>query len=471
MSGTDPLAIARGALADRTAWLVGGAVRDRLLGRATQDLDLAVAGDVEGAARALSRAARAAAFPLSEDFGAWRVVARGGAWQADLAPLLGATIEQDLAQRDFTVNAIAEPLAGGDPVDPTGGRADLAARRLRMVSGAAFAADPLRVLRLPRFACELGLDPDPDTLRAAADHAAGLRRVAAERVFAELKRIVAAPDPLAGIDLMERVGALEAVLPELAALQGVEQSVYHHLDVYRHTLAVLGEVVALQRDPAAVLGAEHAEPVTALLAEPLADEITRGTALRFGALMHDIAKPQTRGITDEGRITFWGHDAAGADLTRAILTRLHASERVRAHVVALARHHLRLGFLVRERPLPRRAEYRYLKACAPVEVDVTLLSVADRLATRGRKADAAIAKHVQLARELLGPALDWRSHGAPAPLVRGDELADALGIARGPRLGELLAALEEAAYAGEAATRDEAIAYARTLLEPGAAGS
>jgi poly(A) polymerase len=462
----DPLAIAREALAGASSWLVGGAVRDRLLGRAvaTEDLDLAVAGDVEAAARALARTARAAVFPLSEAFGAWRVVARGGAWQADLSPLLGETIEQDLAQRDFTVNAIAEPLAGGDPVDPTGGRADLAARRLRMVSPAAFAADPLRVLRLPRFACELGLAPDPDTVRAAGDHAPALAQVAAERIFGELRRIVGSPDPLAGIELMERVGAVDAVLPELAALAGIEQSAYHHLDVYQHTLAVLAEAVELERDPLAVFGEEHGAAVAALLAEPLADELTRGTALRFGALMHDIAKPQTRGVTDEGRVTFYGHDAAGAEATRAILTRLHASERLRAHVAGLTRHHLRLGFLVRERPLTPRAEYRYLKACEPVEVDVTLLSVADRLATRGRKAEEAIAKHLTLARELIGPALAWRAHGPPAPLLRGDELAEALAIPRGPRLGALLAELEEAAYAGEVATREDAVAYARTLL-------
>jgi putative nucleotidyltransferase with HDIG domain len=468
MSG-DALAIAREALAGVPAWLVGGAVRDRLLGRATTDLDLAVAGDVEAAARALSRSARAAVFPLSEDFGAWRVVARGGAWQADLSPLLGETIEQDLAQRDFTINAIAEPLGGGEPVDPTGGQADLAARRLRMVAPAAFSADPLRVLRLPRFACELRLGAEPTTIAAAAEQATGLADVAAERVFAELKRIVAAPDPLAGIELMERVGAIDVVLPELAALSGVQQSAYHHLDVYQHTLAVLAEAVALERDPAAVFGEQLGAAVAALLAEPLADELSRGTALRFGALLHDIAKPQTRAENDEGRISFWHHDAQGAEVSRAILTRLHASERLRAHVAALTRHHLRLGFLVRERPLPRRVEYRYLKACEPVEVDVTLLSVADRLATRGRRSDEAIAKHLELVRELIGPALEWREHGPPAPLVRGDELADALGIERGPQLGRLLTELEEAAYAGDVSSREDAIAYARELLADGAA--
>lgn len=464
----DPLEIARAALPDAEAWLVGGAVRDHLLGRATKDLDLAIGGDVEAAARALGRAAKAAVFPLSEDFGAWRVIGRDGGWQADLAPLAGTSIEADLAQRDFTLNAIAEPLAGGDPIDPTGGRADLAARRLRMVSPRSFRDDPLRVMRLARFACELELEVDADTLAAAALQAQRLADVAQERVFAELRRVVAAPDPLAGLALMDDVGATAAVLPELAALHGVEQSAYHHLDVHGHTLAVLAETIALERDPAAVFGAEHGARLAELLAQPFSDELTRSTALRFGALLHDIAKPQTRGVMDNGRVTFYDHDRQGADLSRAILTRLKTSERLKAHVAALARHHLRLGFLVHERPLTARKVHWYVTRCAPVEVDVSLLSVADRLATRGRKADEAIAKHLELARELIGPALAWEAGERPAPLIRGDELASALEIRPGPRLGELLAELEAAQYAGEVATRDEAVAHARATLLDGA---
>jgi poly(A) polymerase len=459
----------RTALQDQPAWLVGGAVRDRLLGRRTgdEDLDLAVEGDPRPAARRLARATGAAAFELSDTFGGWRVVGPRHAWQVDLTPLQGGTLERDLAARDLTVNAMAEPLEGGALVDPHGGRADVAARRLRMVSEAAFAADPLRTLRLARLAVDLGFTVDPATARAARDQAAGLGRVAPERVFAELKRIVASDRALTGLELVDELGLTGVVLPELAALRGVGQNPYHHRDVHGHTLEVLEQAIALERDPAAVLGAELAEPVRALLAEPLADELTRGGGLRFAALLHDAAKPQTRVELPDGRIGFPRHDVEGAELARAVLARLRASERLRAHVAALTRHHLRLGFLVHEAPLDRRAVYRYLRACEPVAADVTLLSVADRLATRGRKADAAIAGHIALAREVLAAALAARATGTTAPLVRGDELARELGIAPGPRLGELLEAVAEAAYAGEVTGRDEAVAYARRLLEAG----
>jgi tRNA nucleotidyltransferase/poly(A) polymerase len=461
--------VVREALGGERAWLVGGAVRDRLLGRDSgeEDLDIAIDGDPRSAARRLARATRAAAFELSDQFGGWRVVGAGAAWQVDITPLVGGSLESDLAARDLTVNAMAEPLAGGEILDPHGGRADLAARVLRMVSPNAFAADPLRTLRTARLACELRFTVDPATARAIREHAGRLEDVAPERVFAELKRVVMSDAAVDGVLLMDALGLTPVVLPELAALHGVEQNRYHHRDVHGHTLEVLEAVIELERDPGAVLGDDLAEPVRSLLAEPLADGLTRAGGLRFGALLHDAAKPQTRVELPDGRIGFPHHDAAGAELARETLTRLRASERLRAHVAALTRRHLRLGFLVHEMPLDRRTVYRYLRDCEPVAADVTLLSVADRLATRGRNADEAIARHVVLARQLLAEALAARTAAPQRPLVRGDQLAAALGIAPGPQLGELLEALAEARFAGEVSTREEAVALARSLLQPG----
>jgi poly(A) polymerase len=457
------LGIAREALRGQSAWLVGGAVRDRLLGRPLFDFDIAVAGDPRTIARKLALAAGGPIFELSGAFGAWRIHAPDRAWQVDVMGLQGASIEEDLAQRDFTVNAIAEPLDGGALIDPHDGAGDLERRCVRVVSDEAFDRDPLRVLRLARFACELGFEADDATVAAATARAPRIAEMAQERVFAELRHIVCSDRALDGLVLMDRLGLTAHVLPELSALRGIGQNRFHHLDVHDHTLAVLQAAIDIERDPVTVLGAEQGEAVRAFLAEPLADDLTRGGALRFGALLHDAGKPATRDLTAEGGVTFIGHDSEGARLSREALTRLRASERLRAHVAALAQHHLRLGFLVHRRPLERRTIHRYLVACAPVEVDVTLLSVADRLATRGDNAEPAIAAHLEVAHEVLAAALALRAEGRRDPLVRGDELAAALGIEPGPRLGELLAAIAEAAYAGEIATRDEAIELARTL--------
>lgn len=457
---SDPLE----ALAEITdeAWLVGGAVRDRLLGRATSDFDVVLLRDPEATATALARAANGHPFALSDAFGAWRVVARGHSWQVDLLPLEGGSLEADLGGRDFTINALALRLGSDRPIDPFGGLEDLHARRLRMVSPTAFERDPLRALRLPRLACELGFDADRETEAAAARSVAGLERVAPERVFTELKRIVVADRALDGLGLMDAIGATAVVLPELTELHGVEQSRYHHLDVHDHTRAVLAETIALQRDPEPVLGSQ-AEAVVGWLAEPLADELTKGQALRFGALFHDLAKPRTRAVTSQGRVTFLGHDEQGARLAEEVLRRLRTSERLRLHVSALTRHHLRLGFLVHEAPLSRRSIYRYLRATDPVQVDVTLLSIADRLATRGSGSEEAIAKHLELARQLLEEAFAWLAD-PPRPPLRGNELAAALHLRPGPELGRILQQLEEDRFAGDVGTREEALARARQLL-------
>jgi poly(A) polymerase len=464
MNAEAPLEAARRALAGRQAWLVGGAVRDRLLGRSTIDVDVALDGDPQAAAKTIARATGGAAFRLSGAFGAWRVVGPGHGWHVDLVPLKDGDIRADLAARDFTVNAMAEPLAGGELLDPHGGRADLAAGLVRMVSQAALAEDPLRTLRAVRLATELSLRLDPATAIAVSAHARGISEVANERVFGELKRIVTAVDVRRGLELMDRHGLTAAILPELAALRGVEQNVFHHADVLDHTLEVVDAVAAIQRDPTACGLGEHAAQVAALLAEPLADELTHGGAMRFAALLHDAAKPQTRGVREDGFVTFLGHDSAGAELARDVLRRLRASQRMIEYVAALTRHHLRLGFLVREQPLDRRAVWRYLRATAPYAADVTILTVADRFATRGRNAEAAIASHLELASEMLGYAFAERAAGPREPLVRGDDLARELGIEPGPRLGELLAQLEEDRYAGDLETREDALRRARELL-------
>jgi poly(A) polymerase len=464
------LEIVRSGLAGRQAWLVGGAVRDRVLGRAATDLDVVLDGDPGEGARAIAAAARdaggAACFALSEEFGAWRVVARDGSWQVDVEAMRGGSLDADLALRDFTVNAIAEPLAGGKPLDPLGGLSDLHARRLRCAGPTAFEEDPLRVLRLVRVATELDLEPDRQSLAAARGQAGRLVGVSPERVFLELQRIVASAQALRGIELIGEIGATSVVLPELEALRGVEQSRFHHLDVYGHTLAVLERAIALTDSGAAeMLGVEHGVEVQALLAEPLGDGMTRGEALRWGALLHDAAKPATRSVRMlDRRVTFIGHDVIGADLARGVLDRMRASVRVREHVAGLVRHHLRLGFLVhRPQPLARETVFAYLRECEPVEVDVTLLSVCDRLATRGSKSEEAIAAHMELARRMLDDALSWRAQGPPKPLLRGDQLAQELEIELGPRVGELLEELVRAQYTGEVSTREQALAFVRGI--------
>ncbi len=455
-------AVRRALEGSADVWIVGGAVRDAALGQDVADLDLAVAGDPGMAAKAIAAELGEHAFELSAEFGTWRVVAPARGWQVDATALRGEGIDADLAARDFTIGAVAVPLAGGAALDPFGGLDDLRRRVLRAVGERSFVEDPLRLLRAARLGAELNLELDPATVElacAAAGHAA---EPAGERQLAELRRLLGGPDPLRGLALLDELRLTPVVLPELEELRGVGQGPNHHLDVYGHTLAVLAHMLEVERELDRFAG-ERADEVGALLAEPLADELTHGTALRFGALLHDIGKPQTRAEHD-GFVGFRGHDQTGAEIVGGICRRLRASRRLTQHLQALTLHHLRLGFLIPEAPLPARRVHEYLRATEPVTVDVTLLTVADRLSARGAGPLASpemVEAHLALARQMIAAGLDWRRDGPPAPLLRGDEVASALEIEAGPELGELLADLEAAQYAGEITTRQDAVEYLR----------
>ena len=438
------------------AWVVGGAVRDAALGREVADLDLAVAGDPGAAAKAIAREIGEHAFELSAEFGTWRVASAERAWQVDVTVLRAEDIAADLADRDFTIGAVAVPLGGArGPRD----------RRLRAVGERSFESDPLRLLRAARLAAELGLELDPETVALARAGAARAAEPAGERQLAELRQLLGGPDALRGLALLDELALTPVVLPEVEELKGVEQGPNHHLDVHGHTLAVLEHTLEVERDLPRFAG-ERAAETGALLAEPLADEMSRGTALRFGALLHDIGKPATRAEVD-GFVGFRGHDEVGAEIIGRICARLRASRRLTQHLQGLTRHHLRLGFLISEAPLPARRVHEYLRATEPVAADVTLLTVADRLSARGHGPIARpemVAAHLELARTLLGAALDWHREGPPPALVRGDELAAALEVEPGPRLGAVLAELEAARYAGEIEDRAGALEHARSWL-------
>lgn len=463
LSAAAPVILARDALNGREGvWIAGGAVRDAALGREVVDLDLAAAGDPAPLAKAIARAGAGHSFELSAEFATWRAVAADRSWQIDVTALRGATIEADLGERDFTIGAVAVPLAGGEPLDPFGGLADLERGLLRSVSERSFAADPLRLLRAARFAAGLELEIDPATVALARAEASRANEPAGERQLVELRKLVGGPDPLRGMQLLDKLGLTAVVLPELDALRGVEQGPNHHLDVHGHTMAVLAHTLEVERDLDR-FGGERGPELRALLAEPLADEMSRGTALRFGALLHDIGKPATRSERD-GFVTFIGHDRDGVQIVGALCGRLRASQALTRHLQDLTRHHLRLGFMVHEVPLPPRRVHEYLRATEPVGADVTLLTIADRLSARGSgpfATEEAIEAHLSLARQMLADALDWRRDGPPRPLLRGDELAVELGLEEGPELGELLAELEAAQYAGEVTDRQGAIEYLR----------
>ena len=448
------------------AWIVGGCLRDALTGRDVSDVDVVVDGDPEAAAKAISRAHGASRFQLSRDFGAWRLTGGTLPWQVDVMPVLGGTLDEDLSRRDFTVNALALSVAGDAAIiDRSGGLDDLVTGRIALVSPSALLDDPVRVLRLARIAHQMGFAIDPSARDAARVAAPAIRQAPGERVMDEFARIICADDPVAVLDLFDGVGGLAALVPELDDCRGVDQSEYHHLDVLGPTMEVLGNVVAIERDPGEIFRGD-ADVVATSLAEPLADGLTRGQALRITALLHDMAKAATRGVTPEGRVTFIGHDQMGADMADGLMRHLRTSNRLRDFVVHGVRQHLVLGFMVHRQPLSLAQQDRYLRRVAPDPVEAIVLSVADRLATDGpRTTPIQITRHLALARELLAAHVTITSREPIRSPIDGAELAQMLGRAPGPWLAELLIASREEQLMGRLADRVATERFARIWNE------
>lgn len=455
-------------------WLVGGTVRDRELGRLSSDLDVVVgavvggAGDAETVRLARDVAAGVAAalgspwFTLSREFGAFRVVGPGG--DLDVTALRGGTLDADLGLRDFTVNAMAVPAGGGALVDPFGGLQHLRERRLVAVSPLVFSLDPLRLMRAARLAHVLGLALSPELAAQVRREAWRLPRAAAERVFAEIVLTLSAGRSADAVRLWDGLGLLAGFLPEVPALKGVTQSDYHHLDVYGHTLEAMEHVDAMLSEPGSWFPAS--EPaLRARFARPVDGAVSRPVALRLAALLHDIAKPETRSVREDGRVCFMRHTQVGGPMAGTICRRLRASGSVARLVATVVEQHLALGFLLHLEPLPARSLVECLWAAAPWEPEVVLVSAADRLATRGPATPARYLRgHLDLAACLLDL---WRESADGERLacpVDGRRLETELGLLPGPGLGRVLREVRLAWEAGEATTEEELLDAARRVL-------
>ena len=295
--------LAREVLAGQEAWVVGGAVRDELLGREIVDLDIACA-DPKGAARAYAKRSGGAPFPLSERHGAWRVVVEGGR-TVDFTPLPGG-IEEDLATRDFTINAIAVPLAGGEPVDPYAGRKDLEEKIVRAVSPSVFTDDPLRLLRVVRIADELGFRVDPATEELVREHAALVTQPSGERTYAELARLSEAGyrraaelgllAPLGGsVDGLDREGLVDSARFRLVAVFGEALSrLPVPNELLRYARALLGAERPTDDSPRAIHRFRRATEPWALDALVFVGALELADAVR-DARERDPAEPLLRG--------------------------------------------------------------------------------------------------------------------------------------------------------------------------------
>lgn len=448
------------------AFVVGGAIRDLLLSRhPPDDLDLALPARALEMAQALAAQMGGRYVCLDSARGAGRVILRSDERiaQIDLTDFRSPSIEADLRGRDFTINALAVSVrrlarAEAAPVlDSTGGLADLAKRRLRLAGPRAFSDDPVRAFRGIRLAGALGFHLDPGFSRAARAVAPHLSEAAPERVRDELAGILSLPRTAASLRALDRLGLLAGILPETVPMKSTSQPAPHRFSVWEHSLRAVEAVDRLLAGLGAL--ALYSDELTSHLAEPLGDGFTRREALKLAALLHDVAKPRCRQVV-EGRTRFIGHDAVGGEMAKVIAHRLRLSGATTAVLERLVRQHLRPMHLAQLSEVSRRARYRFFRDLGSDAQDLLLLALADAAAVRGLS-PLAVWRGAggRLVADLLGGwREDWQQAAVP-PLLRGEDVMAAFGLAPGPPVGRLLTLAREAQDLGLVGTREEALAY------------
>jgi tRNA nucleotidyltransferase/poly(A) polymerase len=470
-------------------YLVGGAVRDAYLRRPVHDFDFATAGDGRPVAQSIANRFDGAYYPLDPARGVGRAIVEyeGERFVVDVARFRGDSLAADLEARDFTMNAMALPTSGElqHIIDPLGGLADLNQKRLRRCGPDSISTDPVRALRAIRQAVALNLTLDAQTRADIRQHGSRIAFSSVERVRDEFMTILGGPKPHAALRALDSLGLLSIVVPEVEAMRGVTQSAPHVHDVWEHTLRVVerldGVITTISPARTDENAADSANGMIVYILDrfrhqlqdhlgtPLPNGRTVKSLLVLAALLHDSGKPVTRSVGPDGRIHFYRHEIAGADMALERGTALRLSNEEITRLIEIVRHHMRPMNLAINggSEVSRRAIYRFWKATGPVGVDVCILTLADYLGMVG--VTLVLQEWIQRL-QIVGALLDGYFNQqetvvAPPPLVNGRDLMKALSLRPGPQIGRLLGAISEAQAAGELSTVEEAVAFARTILD------
>ena len=464
-------------------YLVGGAVRDALLGRISHDLDFVVPQDAIRLSFDIGDKLGAPAYVLDKERDTGRVVLANQETLLDFARFRGPNLEADLRARDFTINALAVPATAQTRLaifDPTGGLRDLDAQRIRLIDERALTNDPVRTLRAVRLAATLDFTLTEETRIAVIAAVPRLADVSDERVRDEILKILMTPRPDNAMREMEDLGLLEATLPEVAGLSGISQSPPHYEDVMSHTWSVLNWLTRLETalffssEGDAALDFAHTaleaylDQLRVYLDRAVDGGLDGRIILRLAALFHDVGKRETSKIDEEGRIRFFGHDEVGADLAGKRLHQLCLSRDAISQVRRIVAGHMRpLSLAQAQGANPsRRAVYRYFRALESNGLDIGLLALADHLATYDGPGDWRTWETlVGLVAQLCHSYFERHEEAVkPAPLLNGQDLIDRLDMEPGPEIGRILRLIEEGQAAGEIGSREEAVRFAQEQI-------
>ena len=472
---------------DQPVYLVGGAVRDLLLGQNPKDLDFVLASGSIALAKAVKKSLHGVWFALDDARQTARVLLNPGKANErvlDFVSFTGASLEEDLRNRDFTVNAMA--LALSDPytlIDPLSGQDLLNSGVLRVASSDSIRLDPLRALRSIRMMHQFSLTADDMTAQLISDGASGIALVSGERVRDELFKLLAIPDFAESLRLMHELKLLEPVFPDIEEVLKLEQIPPHVYDLWGHTLQVIlytesliaGQIPAPDRDrsgPNLQMALDKLKPyrerVLADLVQPLQAGRKRLSLLLLAALYHDVGKAGSRASMPDGRVHFREHPTLGSNLVADLSSSLLLGTEEAKYLQLMVAQHMRIHFLAKpHEALSRRAVYRYFQELGQFGVDLALLSLADMLAAYEQTINSERWLHeLELTVHLIEA---WYSRQIevinPPRLLDGNDLMRIFSLHPSPLLGQILSNLREAQAEGLVTTEQQAIQFCQDFID------
>ena len=433
-------------------YIVGGTVRDHLLGLKCTDIDVVIDRDPK-------EVLEGRFFPLDQERGIYRLLYEE--LTVDVSRMQGETITEDLKRRDYTINAIGYNPKEGRLIDPTGGIEDLKSGILRMVSEVNLQRDPVRLMRGVRLWLHLPVRLHRETVRAMARNAHLVRLSAPERIKEELSKVVSHPLSFKAVQLMKRTGLLQEIFAPLKKCTGLFQGKFYGCDLLEHLVYCYG---CAERLTSFVHHFMPYEEVKEALDKETEKGIKKKHLLKIAALLHDVGKPQTFKIRDD-EYTFWGHDREGASMAKEAMEALRFSSKSSETVARLVENHMRLHLLARAGEITPKAKGRFFRKLGEDGVLTVLLSLADSLSSSGDLGFFYLMPYaeemVEFYREMLKESKLQR------PLLSGYEVMEILGIEPSPLVGKVLNHLLEAQTEGIIKSKEEAIKFVREVYGDG----
>lgn len=462
---------------DCQLYLVGGLIRDLLLGHSSKDLDF-VTTRASHLVGSLAKRTGCRAVLIDQRFGTIRLIPATKSdnsnefYLLDISPMRGSSIEEDLRRRDFTVNAMAIDISAWlttgifELFDPLGGLSDLRANRLRVCAPDSFVDDPLRILRAYRLVSRYGLTLDSQARKRMAELRYSLKSVAVERIRDEIALILSGVNSASILRMLNEDSLLGELFPQSGPIQSLRQNDYHHQDVWQHSISALEALEFFLLRPQELLG-RYSQEATAVLAQRIAGERTRQTMLKFAALLQNIGKSRCRSLNNNDAIHFDGHQAAGARMAGALCARLRFSNKEIDFVSQIVRQHLRPIHLLNQAETSQKALARFFRLGPELFWPLLLLLGSNHMAARGPKSPNGTIRPL---RQCIRGWLDFyyeqlKPREMEPPLLNGRQLMEYFHLSPGPIVGKLLHNLADLQWEGRITSREEALEHATQLLE------